>query len=110
MCTGNVIVALNEMSQPTSSLLCSSSFSSDLGKKRQFYEGRKEGTKKNKRPEYQKESIEMGKSLLLSFLQLYIWENTGNSTVAYFPCGGTKDVCQDIVLRHNCLSRRCLLD
>lgn len=37
MCAGNVIVALNEMSQPTSSLLCSNSSSSDLGKKRQFY-------------------------------------------------------------------------
>lgn len=37
MCAGNVIVSLNEMSQPTSSLLSSNSSSSDLGKKRQFY-------------------------------------------------------------------------
>lgn len=71
-----------------------------LGRRDNFI--KKEGRNyKEQRPEYQKESIEMGKNPFPSFLQLYIWTNTGNSTVASFPCGGTKDVYQDIVLRHN---------
>lgn len=99
MSVGRVRVAQSEMSQPTSSLLWGNILSTNLrGKKAILFTkegGRKEGRKEgrmDKRFMYCKESIEMGKSLFSSFLLLHIWKNTDNSAVAYFPCGGTKDI------------------